>query len=57
MTPNFHRRAQICRILTYVVPCALILAGGISWLWRGHNPSPCDSFPELCRPPGGEAQP
>ena len=56
MTLNHRRRLQICRLLTYGLPFTLILAGGIGWLWRVHYCNPCNSFPELCRPSGGEVR-
>ena len=50
------RRLLRCRLLSYGIPCLVILLLVGGWLWRLHNPDTGDSFPELRRSSGGEAQ-
>jgi hypothetical protein len=50
------RRLLRCRLLSYGIPCLVILLVMGGWLWQLHYPDPGDSFPELRRSSGGEAQ-
>jgi hypothetical protein len=50
------RRLLRCRLLSYGIPCLVILLLVGGWLWQVHHPDPSDSFPELRRSSGGEAQ-
>jgi hypothetical protein len=45
------------RTLSYIVPFLAIIGATAAFAWQLHHPNPCDSFPELRRPSGGELQP
>jgi hypothetical protein len=51
------RRLLRCRLLSYGIPCLVILLLVGGWLWQVHHPDPSDSFPEFRQSSGGGSQP